>query len=57
MGNTMYRFTKDRHTYTVGGENRFSAQLNAELRFGIDLSGAEFEEIYKLKTIRKGIVK
>lgn len=54
---TMYRFTKCGHVYTVSGENGLEARLNAEIRFGINLKGAEAEEIYKLKTIRKWIVK
>ena len=37
--------------------NRFEAQLKAELRWQVDLKGATFEEIYKLKVVRTGIVK
>lgn len=57
MTNMTYRFTKNGHTYSAKGINRFDAQLNAELMFGVDLTGAVFEEVYKLRTIRKGIVK
>ena len=55
--NTTYRFTKDGKTYAEAGTNRFDARLKAELRWGIDLTGAIFEEVYKLRTIRRGIVK
>ena len=57
MNNTMYRFTKDGHTYSSKGYNRFDAQLNIEFMFGVDLSGATFEEIYKLQVVKTGIVK
>lgn len=57
MTNTSYRFTKDGRTYCEGGMNRFEAQLKAELRWQVDLKGATFEEIYKLKVVRTGIVK
>lgn len=57
MGNTMYRFFKDGHIYTVSGDNLLSAQFNAEFRFGVDLGGATYEVIYKLKTIRTGKIK
>lgn len=55
---TTYKFTtKDGRTYHAGGNNRFEAQLNIETAFGIDLTGATFEVIFKLKTIRIGTVK
>jgi hypothetical protein len=54
---TTYRFTKNGRTYTEGGNNVFSAKLAAELRWGVDLSGASFEEIWKLKVVRTGTVK
>ena len=54
---TTYRFTKNGCTYTEGGNNIFSAKLSAELRWGIDLTGAAFEEVWKLKVVRTGIVK
>ena len=54
---TIYRFTKNGKTYSEHADNIFSARLNAELRWGIDLSGATFEEVWKLKVIRTGIVK
>ena len=58
MNNTTYKFTtKDGHTYHAGGNNRFEAQLTIETRFGIDLTGATFEELFKLKTVRTGTVK
>lgn len=53
---TTYRFTKNGKTYTAGGANRFEAQLHIEIAHGIDLTGATFEEIWKLKTIRTGRV-
>ena len=57
MTNTIYRFTKAGHTYSVNGQNRFDAQAHAELIFQVDLNGATFEEIYKLRVVRTGIVR
>lgn len=50
----MYRFTKNGKTYSANGENIFSAKVNAETRWGVDLTGAKFEEIWKNKVIRTG---
>ena len=55
--NTTYNFLINGHKYSVKGINRFDAQLNAELMFGISLKGAKFEEVYKLRVVRTGIVK
>lgn len=53
-----YRFRKDGKTYTtMQGKNRFEAQLNLELQFQTSLKGATFEEIWKGKVDRTGIVK
>lgn len=52
----IYRFIKDGHRYSVKGMNRFDAQATAELLFGVKLHGATFEEVYKAKVIRTGIV-
>ena len=57
MANMIYRFKKNGHTYSVKGTNRFDAQTTAELLFGIKLSGARFEEVYKMQVIKTGIVK
>lgn len=54
--NTIYRFTKDGKTYSANGKNRFEAQMNAELQWHVDLTGASYEEIYKLRVVRKGTV-
>lgn len=54
---TTYRFTIGNNIYTAAGDNRLSAQLNIEVSTGISLKGAKFEEIYKLKVIRTGVVK
>lgn len=56
MTNTTWRFTKNGNTYSANGGNRFDAQLTIELRFGISLTGATFEEIYKTRTVRTGKV-
>lgn len=56
MKNTTWRFTKSGKTYSANGDNRFDAQLTIEIRFGISLTGATFEEIYKTKTVRTGKV-
>lgn len=57
MENMIYRFIKNGHTYSVKGTNRFDAQTTAELLFGVKLQGARFEELYKMKVIKTGIVK
>ena len=54
---SMYRFTLNDKTYSTCANNRFDAQLNLEIAFGITLIGATFEEVWKLKVIRTGIVK
>ena len=53
----MYTFTKDGKSYSATAKNRFEAQDKIELAFGIDLDGATFKEIYKLRTLRTGIVR
>jgi hypothetical protein len=54
----IYRFTKDGKTYTTAqGNNRFEAQENLELQFQTDLRGATFEEVWKGRVDRTGIVK
>lgn len=55
--NTFYRFYLNGITYNATGANRFDAQGNAERANGIDLTGARFEEVYKLRTVRTGIIK
>ena len=57
MKHMIYRFSKDGHTYSVKGANRFDAQATAELIFGIKLTGATFEEVYKSKVIRSGKIR
>lgn len=57
MANTIYTFTKNGTRYSSGGNNRFEAQLFIELAHHVNLSGATFEEYYKLRLIRTGIVK
>lgn len=54
--NTIYRFTKCGKTYSASGSDRFEAQMNVELQWHINLVGASYEEIYKLRVIRKGTV-
>lgn len=53
---TTYRFTINNTTYTAKGNNRFEAQNAIELK-GINLTGATFEEVWKLKVVRTGVVK
>ena len=55
--NTTYTFKKNGKAYSAKGNNRFEAQDQIELTFGIDLSGATFEEIYKLRVVRTGKVR
>ena len=54
--NMTYRFTKNGKVFTGRGANRFDAQAQIELAFQIDLTGATFEEVYKLRVIRTGTV-
>ena len=55
--NTTYTFTKDGKKYSARGNNRFEAQLNIEVAYGISLEGAKYEEIYKLRTVSTGTVR
>jgi len=55
--NTTYTFTKNGKKYSARGSNRFDAQVSIEAAYGISLEGAKFEEIYKLRTVRTGIVR
>ncbi len=57
MKNTTYTFRKNGKAYSAAANNRFEAQEKIELAFGIDLSGASFEEIYKLRVTRTGKVR
>ena len=57
MKNTHFTFTKDGNKYSATGNNRFDAQLHIELAYGIDLTGATFEEIHKLRVVRTGTVR
>jgi hypothetical protein len=57
MNHTHYTFTKDGKKYSANGKNRFEAQDNIELQFGINLKGATFEEVYKTRTVYTGIVR
>ena len=57
MKNTTYTFRKDGKAYSANGKNHFEAQEQIELQFGISLSGATFEEIYKLRVTRTGTVR
>ena len=45
MKNTTYTFRKDGKAYSANAKNRFEAQDQIELAFGISLSGATFEEV------------
>ena len=57
MKKTTYTFRKDGKAYSANAKNRFEAQEKIELDFGISLSGATFEEIYKLRVVRTGKVR
>ena len=58
MKHTTYTFTaKDGRRYSANGKNRFEAQQNVELAWGIDLTGATFEVVYKLRVVRTGTVR
>ena len=58
LENTHYEFTKDGKTYASKGNNLTDARWDAETRFGIDLTGATYKEIYGLKkVVRQGTLK
>ena len=54
---TTYNFKKNGKTYSAKASNRFDAQDQIELTFGISLKGATFEEVYKLRVVRTGKVR
>lgn len=55
--NTTYTFTTaDGSRYSAKAKNRFEAQNAVELAYHISMSGAKFEEIYKLRVVRTGRV-
>ena len=54
---TIYTFKKNGKAYSAKADNRFEAQDQIELAFGISLKGATFEEVYKLRVVRTGKVK
>ena len=51
---TTYTFKKNGKAYSAKANNRFEAQEQIELAFGISLKGATFEEVYKLRVVRTG---
>ncbi len=56
--NTHYTFTtKDGRSYSAMGKNRFEAQQSIELAWHIDLSGAIWTEVYKLRVVATGTVR
>ena len=57
MTNILYTLTKNGHKYSSYGNNPIDARDNIEIRFGIDLTGATYEEIYKLRVVRRGTVR
>jgi len=54
---TTYIFKKNGKVYNTKANNRFEAQDQIELMFGISLKGAAFEEVYKLRVVRTGKVR
>ena len=57
MKNTTYTFRKNGKSYSAAAKNRFEAQEKIELAFGTDLTGATYEEVYKLRVVRTGKVR
>ena len=58
MKNTTYPFiTRDGKKYSHGGNNRFEAQQAIEFAFRVDLTGATYEKVYKLRVVRTGTVR
>ena len=54
---TIYTFTKDGHRYSAKAANRFEAQTQLEVIYGVNLTGAKFEVVFNLKTARTGAVR
>lgn len=54
---TTYTFKKDGQSYHCKANNLVDAKDHIELTFGISLKGCEYEERYKLRTVRKGIIR
>ena len=54
---TAYTFKKNGKAYSAKANNRFEAKDQIEPTFGISLSGATFEEVYKKRVVRTGKVR
>lgn len=52
----IYTFKKNGHKYSVKDANLIDAKATAQFLFNVNLSGAEYEEIYKTKVIKTGII-
>lgn len=50
----IYTFHKDGKNYSIAANNRYDARNSIELSFGIDLAGATYEELYKLRVVKTG---
>lgn len=55
--NTTYHFTKGSSTYSTRANNAVEAREKLELQFGIDMTGAKLEIMYKLRVIETRTVK
>lgn len=56
MEHVHYNFYKNGNKYSACGDNVFSAKLDAETRFRVDLDGAKYEQYFKMRVIRAGTV-
>lgn len=56
MERVHYNFYKNGHKYSATGDNAFSAKLDAETRFHVDLDGAKYEQYFKMRVIDTGTV-
>ncbi len=57
MKHTTFTFIKDGQRYFSNAKNPIEARDAIELAFGIDLAGAIYEELYKLRVVRTGKVR
>ena len=58
MKNTTYRFTtKSGKVYSGNGANPSEARDNIEFLFGVNLSGAKLEILYKLRVVESWTVR
>lgn len=54
---TYYTFKKNGLDYHCKNDSLVDAMFRIESTYGIELKGCEYEEYYKLRLVRKGIIR